>query len=194
MTGSENKIGGIAGAVIGTIRNCTTETDVLVGTFGTNGLPDTNTIELSESTSIKVSAFEGNISLKNVTIDSLTDYIGTGVRQITLDNSTITTLTMTGSAALTNHRTVLTRSENDSSTIGSIVVNGQCKDATSFIYIYLNDVCSSVTNNMTRNDNAQIGANVCTFATGDGIGGNEGGTDKTKIDYVNPSNAEGGTR
>ena len=195
MTGAENKIGGIAGAVIGTIKNCTTTgTDVLVGTFGTNGLANTNTIELSESASIKVSAFEGNISLINVTIDSLTDYIGTGVRQITLDNSTITTLTMTGSAALTNHRTVLTRSENDSSTIGSIVVNGQCKDATSFIYIYLNGVCNSVTNNMTRNDNAQIGANVCTFTTGDGIGENEGGTGKTKIDYVNPSNAEGGAR
>ena len=195
MTGAENKIGGIAGAVIGTIKNCTTtETDVLVGTFGTTGLANTNTIELSESTSIKVSAFEGNISLKNVTIDSLTDYIGTGVRQITLDNSTITTLTMTGSAALTNHRTVLTRSENDSSTIGSIVVNGQCKDATSFIYIYLNGVCDSVTNNMTRNDNAQIGANVCTFTTGNGTGENEGGTGKTQIVYGNPSNAEGGAR
>ena len=195
MTGAENKLGGIAGAVIGTIKNCTTTgTDVLVGTFGTNGLANTNTIEMSESASIKVSAFEGNISLKNVTIDSLTDYIGTGVRQITLDNSTITTLTMTGSAALTNHRTVLTRSENDSSTIGSIVVNGQCKDAHSFIYIYLNGVCNSVTNNMTRNDDPQTGANVCTFATGNGIDGNEGGTDKTKIDYVNPSNAEGGAR
>ena len=195
MAGAENKIGGIAGAVIGTIKNCTTTgTDVLVGTFGTTGLANTNTIELSESTSIKVSAFEGNISLKNVTIDSLTDCIGTGVRQITLDNSTITTLTMTGSAALANHRTVLTRSENDSSTIGSIVVNGQCKDATSFIYIYLNGVCNSVTNNMTLSDDAETGANVCTFATGDGISGNEGGTDKTKIDYVSPSNAEGGAR
>ena len=194
MTGAENKIGGIAGAVIGTIKNCTTTgTDVLVGTFGTNGLANTNTIELSERTSIKVSAFKGNISLINVTIDSLTDYIGTGVRQITLDNSTITTLTMTGSAALTNHRTVLTGSENVSS-IGSIVVNGQCKDAHSFIYIYLNGVCNSVTNNMTRNDDPQTGANVCTFATGNGIDGNEGGTDKTKIDYVNPSNAEGGAR
>ena len=134
--------------------------------------------------------------MKNVTIDSLTDYIGTGVRQITLDNSTITTLTMTGtgSAAVANHRTVLTRSENDTSTIGSIVVNGQCKDEHSFIYIYLNGVCNSVTNNMTRNDDPQTGANVCTFATGNGIDGNEGGTDKTKIDYVNPSNAEGGAR
>lgn len=195
MAGAENKIGGIAGAVIGTIKNCTTTgTDVLVGTFGTTGLANTNTIELSESASIKVSAFEGNISLKNVTIDSLTDYIGTGVRQITLDNSTITTLTMTGSAALTNHRTVLTRNENDSSTIGSIVVNGQCKDATSFIYIYLNGVCNSVTNNMTRNDDAQIGANVCTFTTGNGIGENEGGTGKTQIVYGNPSNAEGGAQ
>lgn len=195
MAGAENKIGGIAGAVIGTIKNCTTtETDVLVGTFGTTGLANTNTIELSESASIKVSAFEGNISLKNVTIDSLTDYIGTGVRQITLDNSTITTLTMTGSAALTNHRTVLTRNENDTSTIGSIVVNGQCKDATSFIYIYLNGVCDSVTNNMTRNDNAQIGANVCTFTTGNGIGENEGGTGKTQIVYGNPSNAESGAQ
>ena len=193
VTGAENKFGGIAGAVIGTIKNCTTTgTDVLVGTFGTNGLA--NTIELSERTSIKVSAFEGNISLKNVTIDSLTDYIGTGARQITLDNSTITTLTMTGSAALTNHRTVLTRSENDSSTIGSIVVNGQCKDATSFIYIYLNGVCNSVANNMTRSDDAETGANVCTFTTGDGIGEHEGGTGKTRIDYVNPSNAEGGTQ
>ena len=197
MTGAENKLGGIAGAVIGTIKNCTTTgTDVLVGTFGTNGLANTNTIELSESASIKVSAFEGNISLKNVTIDSLTDYIGTGVRQITLDNSTITTLTMTGSAALTNHRTVLTRSENDSSTIGSIVVNGQCKDATSFIYIYLNGVCNSnrVTNNMTHNDNPQIGANVCTFTTGTGSGENEGGTDKSPIVYEGPSNAEGGAQ
>ena len=198
ITGAENKFGGIAGAVIGTIKNCTTTTgtDVLVGTFGTNGLANTNTIELSERTSIKVSAFKGNISLKNVTIDSLTDYIGTGVRQITLDNSTITTLTMTGtgSAAVANHRTVLTRSENDTSTIGSIVVNGQCKDEHSFIYIYLNGVCNSVTNNMTRNDDPQTGANVCTFATGNGIDGNEGGTDKTKIDYVNPSNAEGGAR
>ena len=79
MAGAENKIGGIAGAVIGTIKNCTTTgADVLVGTFGTTGLANTNTIELSERTSIKVSAFEGNISLKNVTIDSLTDYIGTG--------------------------------------------------------------------------------------------------------------------
>ena len=196
MTGAENKTGGIAGAVIGTIKNCTTTTgtDVLVGTFGTNGLANTNTIELSERTSIKVSAFKGNISLINVTIDSLTDYIGTGVRQIKLDHSTIGTLTMTGSTALTNHRTVLTRSGNGSSTIGSIVVNGQCKDATSFIYIYLNDVCNSVTNNMTRNDDPQTGANVCTFATGNGIDGNEGGTDKTKIDYVNPSNAEGGAQ
>ena len=195
MTGAENKIGGIAGAVIGTIRNCTTTgTDVLVGTFGTMGLANTNTIELSESTSIKVSAFEGNISLKNVTIDSLTDYIGTGVRQITLDNSTITTLTMTGSAALTNHRTVLTRSENDSSTIGRIVVNGQCKNANSFIYIYLNGVCNSVTNNMTRSDDAETGANVCTFDTGDGIGENEGGTGKKQIVYGKPSNAEGGAQ
>ena len=195
MTGAKNKIGGIAGAVIGTIKNCTTTgTDVLVGTFGTTGLANTNTIELSESASIKVSAFEGNISLKNVTIDSLTDYIGTGVRQITLDNSTITTLTMTGSAALTNHRTVLTRSENDSSTIGSIVVNGQCKDATSFIYIYLNGVCNSVTNNMTRNDDPQTGANVCTFDTGTGSGENEGGTDKKVIVYEGPSNAEGGAQ
>lgn len=199
MTGAENKLGGIAGAVIGTIKNCTTTgTDVLVGTFGTNELANTNTIELSERTSIKVSAFKGNISLKNVTIDSLTDYIGTGVRQITLDHSTIGTLTMTGtgtgSAAVANHRTVLTRSENDSSTIGRIVVNGQCKDETSFIYIYLNDVCSSVTNNMTRNDDPQTGANVCTFANGTGSGEHEGGTDKTRIDYVNPSNAEGGAR
>lgn len=195
MAGAENKIGGIAGAVIGTIKNCTTTgADVLVGTFGTTGLANTNTIELSERTSIKVSAFEGNISLKNVTIDSLTDYIGTGAWQIILDNSTITTLTMTGSADLANHRTVLTRSENDSSTIGSIVVNGQCKDATSFIYIYLNGVCTSVTNNMTRNDNAQIGANVCTFTTGNGIGENEGGTGKTQIVYGNPSNAESGAQ
>ena len=195
MAGAENKIGGIAGAVIGTIKNCTTTgTDVLVGTFGTTGLANTNTIELSESASIKVSAFEGNISLKNVTIDSLTDYIGTGVRQITLDNSTITTLTMTGSAALANHRTVLTRSENDSSTIGSIVVNGLCKDADSFIYIYLNGVCNSVTNNMTRSDDAETGANVCTFDTGDGIGESEGGTGKKQIVYGNPSNAEGGAQ
>ena len=195
MAGAENKIGGIAGAVIGTIKNCTTAgTDVLVGTFGTTGLANTNTIELSESNSIKVSAFEGNISLKNVTIDSLTDYIGTGVRQITLDNSTITTLTMTGSAALANHRTVLTRSENDSSTIGSIVVNGQCQNADSFIYIYLNGVCNSVTNNMTRSDDAETGANVCTFDTGDGIGENEGGTGKKQIVYGKPSNAEGGAQ
>ena len=52
-----------------------------------------------------------------------------------------------------------------------------------------------MTNNMTRSDDAQNGANVCTFTTGNGIGeNNEGGTGKTKIDYVNPSNAEGGTR
>ena len=195
VTGAENKFGGIAGAVIGTIKNCTTTgTDVLVGTFGTNGLA--NTIELSERTSIKVSAFKGNISLKNVTIDSLTDYIGTGVRQITLDNSTIGRLTMTGSADLANHRTVLKRSENDTSTIDSIVVNGQCKDDHSFIYIYLNGVCNSnsVTNNMTRSDDAQKGANVCTFDTGNGIGENEGGTGKTLIVYEGPSNAEGGTQ
>ena len=87
------------------------------------------------------------------------------------------------------------RSENDSS-IDSIVVNGQCKDEHSFIYIYLNGVCSSnsVTNNMKRNDDAQMGANVCTFATGDGISGNEGGTDKTPIVYEGPSNAEGGAQ
>ena len=195
VTGAENKFGGIAGAVIGTIKNCTTTgTDVLVGTFGTNGLA--NTIELSERTSIKVSAFKGNISLKNVTIDSLTDYIGTGARQITLDNSTIGRLTMTGSADLANHRTVLKRSENDTSTIGSIVVDGQCKDTHSFIYIYLNGVCNSnsVTNNMTRSDDAQKGANVCTFDTGNGIGENEGGTGKTPIVYEGPSNAEGGTQ
>ena len=174
---------------------CRTKTDAERAKYAvTQWLSDRLKLEVSPEKTIKVSAFEGNISLKNVTIDSLTDYIGTGAWQIILDNSTITTLTMTGSADLANHRTVLTRSENDSSTIGSIVVNGQCKDATSFIYIYLNGVCTSVTNNMTRNDNAQIGANVCTFTTGNGIGENEGGTGKTQIVYGNPSNAESGAQ
>ena len=74
------------------------------------------------------------------------------------------------------------------------MVNGQCKDATSFIYIYLNGVCNSVTNNMTRNDDPQTGANVCTFDTGTGSGENEGGTDKKVIVYEGPSNAEGGAQ
>ena len=74
------------------------------------------------------------------------------------------------------------------------MVNGECQDANSFIYIYLNGVCNSVTNNMTRNDEPQSGANVCTFTTGNGIGESEGGTGKTKIVYGNPSNAEGGAQ
>ena len=53
---------------------------------------------------------------------------------------------------------------------------------------------SAGTFNMTRNDDPQTGANVCTFDTGTGSGENEGGTDKKVIVYEGPSNAEGGAQ
>ena len=170
VVGAEYKTGGIAGTFIGEIKNSsTTGNDVLVGTLGTTTTKDVNTIEMAAKTQIKISAFEGNISLKNVEIDVVNVFVGTGSREINLSNASVATLTLTGGKDaygnyMANNRTVLTR-DDGTSTIGAIVVNGQCKDATSFMYIYLNGICNNVVNHMTTADGTK-GANICTFETG----------------------------
>ena len=189
VEGAEYKTGGIAGTFIGEIKNSsTTGNDVLVGTLGTTTTKDVNTIEMAAKTEIKISAFEGNISLKNVEIDVVNVFVGTGSREINLSNASVATLTLTGRKdAYGNYmgpnRTVLTR-DDETSTIGAIVVNGQCKDAASFMYIYLNGICSNVVNHMTTADGT--GANICTFKTGTI---NNGVVDplegeKTKVEYT----------
>ena len=170
VVGAEYKTGGIAGTFIGEIKNSsTTGNDVLVGTLGTTETNDVNRIEMAAKTGIKISAFEGNISLKNVEIDVVNVFVGTGNREINLSNASVATLTLTGGKGvygnyMLGNRTVLTR-DDETSTIGAIVVNGQCKDATSFMYIYLNGICNNVVNHMTTADGTK-GANICTFETG----------------------------
>ena len=142
---------------------------------------------MAAKTTIKISAFEGNISLKNVEIDVVNGFVGTGNREINLSNASVATLTLTGGKDgnyMGNNRTVLTR-DDEASTIGAIVVNGQCKDATSFMYIYLNGICNNVVNHMTTADGTK-GANICTFETGTI---NNGVVDplegeKTKVEYT----------
>ena len=190
VVGAEYKTGGIAGTFIGEIKNSsTTGNDVLVGTLGTTTTKDVNTIEMAAKTEIKISAFEGNISLKNVEIDVVNVFVGTGIREINLSNASVATLTLTGGKDaygnyMVGNRTVLTR-DDETSTIGAIVVNGQCKDATSFMYIYLNGICNNVVNHMTTADGT-MGANICTFETGTI---NNGVVDplegeKTKVEYT----------
>ena len=190
VVGAEYKTGGIAGTFIGEIKNSsTTGNDVLVGTLGTTTTKDVNTIEMAAKNQIKISAFEGNISLKNVEIDVVNVFVGTGSREINLSNASVATLTLTGGKDaygnyMANNRTVLTR-DDGTSTIGAIVVNGQCKDATSFMYIYLNGICNHVVNHMTTADGTK-GANICTFETGTI---NNGVVDplegeKTKVEYT----------
>ncbi len=190
VVGAEYKTGGIAGTFIGEIKNSsTTGNDVLVGTLGTTTTKDVNTIEMAAKTKIKISAFEGNISLKNVEIDVVNVFVGTGNREINLSNASVATLTLTGGKDaygnyMVGNRTVLTR-DDETSTIGAIVVNGQCKDATSFMYIYLNGICNNVVNHMTTADGTK-GANICTFETGTI---NNGVVDplegeKTKVEYT----------
>ena len=138
----------------------------MVGTLGTTETNDVNRIEMAAKTRIKISAFEGNISLKNVEIDVVNVFVGTGNREINLSNASVATLTLTGGKGvygnyMLGNRTVLTR-DDETSTIGAIVVNGQCKDATSFMYIYLNGICNNVVNHMTTADGTK-GANICTF-------------------------------
>ena len=190
VVGAEYKTGGIAGTFIGEIKNSsTTGNDVLVGTLGTTETNDVNTIEMAAKTKIKISAFEGNISLKNVEIDVVNVFVGTGNREINLSNASVATLTLTGGKGvygnyMLGNRTVLTR-DDETSTIGAIVVNGQCKDATSFMYIYLNGICNNVVNHMTTADGTK-GANICTFATGtinNGIVDPLEG-EKTKVEYT----------
>ena len=190
VVGAEYKTGGIAGTFIGEIKNSsTTGNDVLVGTLGTTTTKDVNTIEMAAKTKIKISAFEGNISLKNVEIDVVNVFVGTGNREINLSNASVATLTLTGGKDaygnyMAGNRTVLTR-DDETSTIGAIVVNGQCKDATSFMYIYLNGICNNVVNHMTTADGIK-GANICTFETGTINNGVvvplEG--EKTKVEYT----------
>ena len=190
VVGAEYKTGGIAGTFIGEIKNSsTTVNDVLVGTLGTTTTNDVNTIEMAAKTKIKISAFEGNISLKNVEIDDVNVFVGTGNREINLSNASVATLTLTGGKDaygnyMAGNRTVLTR-DDETSTIGAIVVNGQCKDATSFMYIYLNGICNNVKNHMTTADGTK-GANICTFKTGTINNGVvvplEG--EKTKVEYT----------
>ena len=190
VVGAEYKTGGIAGTFIGEIKNSsTTGNDALVGTLGTTTTKDVNTIEMAAKTKIKISAFEGNISLKNVEIDVVNVFVGTGNREINLSNASVATLTLTGGKDaygnyMVGNRTVLTR-DDETSTIGAIVVNGQCKDATSFMYIYLNGICNNVVNHMTTADGT-VGANICTFETGTI---NNGVVDplegkKTKVEYT----------
>ena len=190
VVGAEYKTGGIAGTFIGEIKNSsTTVNDVLVGTLGTTTTNDVNTIEMAAKTKIKISAFEGNISLKNVEIDDVNVFVGTGSREINLSNASVATLTLTGGKDaygnyMANNRTVLTR-DDGTSTIGAIVVNGQCKDAASFMYIYLNGICDNVVNHMTTADGTK-GANICTFETGtinDGVVDPLEGV-KTKVEYT----------
>ena len=190
VEGAEYKTGGIAGTFIGEIKNSsTTGNDVLVGTLGTTETNDVNTIEMAAKTQIKISAFEGNISLKNVEIDVVNVFVGTGSREINLSNASVATLTLTGGKDaygnyMANNRTVLTR-DDGTSTIGAIVVNGECKDATSFMYIYLNGICNNVVNHMTTADGT-TGANICTFKTGtinDGVVDPLEG-EKTKVEYT----------
>lgn len=188
--GAEYKTGGIAGTFIGEIKNSsTTVNDVLVGTLGTTTTNDVNTIEMAAKTQIKIAAFEGNISLKNVEIDVVNVFVGTGIREINLSNASVATLTLTGGKDaygnyMANNRTVLTR-DDGTSTIGAIVVNGQCKDATSFMYIYLNGICNNVVNHMTTADGTK-GANICTFETGTINNGvvNPFEGEKTKVEYT----------
>ena len=190
VVGAEYKTGGIAGTFIGEIKNSsTTGNDVLVGTLGTTTTKDVNTIEMAAKTKIKISAFEGNISLKNVEIDVVNVFVGTGNREINLSNASVATLTLTGGKDaygnyMAGNRTVLTR-DDETSTIGAIVVNGQCKDATSFMYIYLNGICNNVVNHMTTADGIK-GANICTFETGtinNGVVAPLEG-EKTKVEYT----------
>ncbi len=190
VAGAEYKTGGIAGTFIGEIKNSsTTGNDVLVGTLGTTETNDVNTIEMAAKTKIKISAFEGNISLKNVEIDVVNVFVGTGNREINLSNASVATLTLTGGKGvygnyMLSNRTVLTR-DDETSTIGAIVVNGQCKDATSFMYIYLNGICNNVVNHMTTADGTK-GANICTFETGtinNGIVDPLEG-EKTRVEYT----------
>ena len=190
VVGAEYKTGGIAGTFIGEIKNSsTTGNDVLVGTLGATTTKDVNTIEMAAKTRIKISAFEGNISLKNVEIDVVNVFVGTGNREINLSNASVATLTLTGGKDaydnyMLGNRTVLTR-DDETSTIGAIVVNGQCKDATSFMYIYLNGICNNVVNHMTTADGTK-GANICTFETGtinDGVVAPLEGV-KTKVEYT----------
>ena len=190
VVGAEYKTGGIAGTFIGEIKNSsTTGNDVLVGTLGTTETNDVNTIEMAAKAKIKISAFEGNISLKNVEIDVVNVFVGTGNREINLSNASVATLTLTGGKGvygnyMLGNRTVLTR-DDKTSTIGAIVVNGQCKDATSFMYIYLNGICDNVVNHMTTADGTK-GANICTFETGTISNGVvdplEG--EKTRVEYT----------
>ncbi len=190
VVGAEYKTGGIAGTFIGEIKNSsTTGNDVLVGTLGTTTTKDVNTIEMAAKTKIKISAFEGNISLKNVEIDVVNVFVGTGNREINLSNASVATLTLTGGKDaygnyMAGNRTVLTR-DDETSTIGAIVVNGQCKDATSFMYIYLNGICNNVVNHMTTADGTK-GANICTFKTGTINNGivNPLEGEKTKVEYT----------
>ena len=193
VVGAEYKTGGIAGTFIGEIKNSsTTGNDVLVGTLGTTTTKDVNTIEMAAKTQIKISAFEGNISLKNVEIGVVNVFVGTGSREINLSNASVATLTLTGSKDaygnyMANNRTVLTR-DDGTSTIGAIVVNGQCKDANSFMYIYLNGICNNnnVVNHMTTADGKK-GANICTFETGtinNGVVKPLEGGEKTKVEYT----------
>ena len=190
VVGAEYKTGGIAGTFIGEIKNSsTTGNDVLVGTLGTTETNDVNRIEMAAKTRIKISAFEGNISLKNVEIDVVNVFVGTGNREINLSNASVATLTLTGGKGvygnyMLGNRTVLTR-DDETSTIGAIVVNGQCKDATSFMYIYLNGICNNVVNHMTTADGTK-GANICTFETGtinNGVVAPLEG-EKTKVEYT----------
>ena len=190
VVGAEYKTGGIAGTFIGEIKNSsTTGNDVLVGTLGTTETNDVNRIEMAAKTRIKISAFEGNISLKNVEIDVVNVFVGTGNREINLSNASVATLTLTGGKGvygnyMLGNRTVLTR-DDETSTIGAIVVNGQCKDATSFMYIYLNGICDNVVNHMTTADGT-TGANICTFETGtisNGVVAPLEG-EKTKVEYA----------
>ena len=190
VVGAEYKTGGIAGTFIGEIKNSsTTGNDVLVGTLGTTTIKNVNTIEMAAKTKIKISAFEGNISLKNVEIDVVNGFVGTGNYEINLSNASVATLTLTGGKDaygnyMLGNRTVLTR-DDATSTIGAIVVNGQCKNATSFMYIYLNGICNNVVNHMTTADGTK-GANICTFEAGTI---NNGVVDplegeKTKVEYT----------
>ena len=192
VVGAEYKTGGIAGRFIGEIKNSsTTGNDVLVGTLGTTETSDVNRIEMAARTQIKISAFEGNISLKNVEIAVVNVFVDTGIREIHLSNASVATLTLTGGRGvygnyMEGNRTVLTR-DDETSTIGAIVVNGQCKDASSFMYIYLNGICNNnkVENHMTTADRGE-GANICTFETGTISNGVvdplEG--ERTKVEYT----------
>ncbi len=143
---AENKTGGIAGEISGSLKDCTTTgTDVvLVGTLGAG--EDKNTILYSNETEITLpSVIKGNVTLENVKSSSLfLHYLGKSKHDltVTLKNSAITSLVVTMEQNEQGSRLYLEK--EGASSLGSLKFEGsfdrQNINTHGELYAFANDV------------------------------------------------------